>query len=158
MKTIVMLIGPPGSGKTTLANVMFPNHVRLSSDQFIEDRAKAIGLTYNAIFKYTADEAMRNLRKMRDDAIRFGHDIVWDQTNMTTSSRRKKLAVFPSDYTKIALVTDWHFDDLIFRNDARKATGRDVSVGIIKDMIAGFNQPQKYDGCGFDFILNHQNY
>jgi predicted kinase len=65
---IVILVGIPGSGKTTLALKSFPNHKRINLDT-LHTRKKE-------------DEEIANL-------LSNGHDLVVDNTNTTKKARSK---------------------------------------------------------------------
>ena len=63
---IVMLCGIPCSGKSTYVNKLltyeyWENSIILSTDNYIEEQAKRLGMTYNEVFQDCIDEATRQL-------------------------------------------------------------------------------------------------
>ena len=104
MPRLIMLIGVPGSGKTTWIRNHQHDAVVISSDDKIEAAAAAQGLTYSAVFaaeiKAATAAAMADLQQ----AVTYGRDIILDQTNLTVNSRRSKLNQVPHHYQRIALL------------------------------------------------------
>ena len=106
MSIVYMLIGVPAAGKSTwISSQKFDGStVVFSSDNHIESYAKSLNKTYNDVFKQYANTATQLMMQDLKDAIKDGYDIVWDQTNTTATSRRKKLQKIPQHYKKIAVV------------------------------------------------------
>ena len=96
-KTLHMLIGLPGSGKTYwVANRGFYfNTVVVSTDDIIETIGRQVGMTYNEMFNditYSfAEKMMMHIAKFN---INLGKNIIWDQTNLTVKTRKRKLDMF----------------------------------------------------------------
>lgn len=70
----LILCGIPCSGKSTYVQKLrtlkyWENSVVLSTDNYIEQRARELNKTYNDIFKETIKEATHNLQKELDLAI-----------------------------------------------------------------------------------------
>ena len=105
MPKFYMLIGVPGSGKSTwIKNAnLDSNTVIISTDDIIEKRARAQGLTYSDVFQAEIKSATAEMNRILGDALANNKDIVWDQTNLTVKSRRSKLAQIPEQYLKIAV-------------------------------------------------------
>ena len=93
---LFLMVGIPGSGKTTLTRIAFPNHIHISLDKI-----KEISLTKkNSIMKRHVldDEILLNQRLsktrkieyvMMSDALRDGKNIVVDDTNLTKEIRKR---------------------------------------------------------------------
>ena len=84
---IVMLCGIPCSGKSTYVNKLltyeyWENSIILSTDNYIEEQAKRLGMTYNEVFQDCIDEATRQLEMSFVRAKEEGKRIIWDQTNL----------------------------------------------------------------------------
>lgn len=145
MPTFYMLIGVPASGKSTW-RARLSEHidfVAISSDDKIENYAKSLGLTYSDVFKHVIRDASK---KMEDDlkhAICENRNIVWDQTNLTAESRRKKLMNIPAHYYKIAVYFPIP-EDL----DARLASrqGKNIPSNVMENMKSQLEIPTLDEG------------
>lgn len=105
--TLYMLIGLPGSGKSTWTNKLFElealDALILSTDNYVQAWADEEGSTYDEVF----DKAIRSATSQLDFWVRhckkFNISAVWDQTNLTAKSRAKKLRQLPN-HRKVAVV------------------------------------------------------
>lgn len=153
-----MLVGVPCSGKSTwiqnanLEKGRGRDTTILSTDNYIEQKAKERGLTYNEVFHDVIKEADR---KMWDDlryAIDNGHNIIWDQTNLNRKSRAKKLIMIPITHHKIAVVFPTpDAETLNIRLNNR--FGKNIPWVVMMDMIHSFAFPSIDEG--FDEIILH---
>lgn len=92
MTKIYIMCGVPASGKSTLRAKLLknsPNAFVYSTDDYIEDRAREEGKTYNEVFSEAIKGADKAISYYLGKAIREGKDIIWDQTNLTPAKRRK---------------------------------------------------------------------
>lgn len=147
-----MLIGVPGSGKSTWIqnqNFNFNNTVIVSTDNIIEDRAVAKGLTYSDIFQDEIKSATAEMNDSLKAAIAQQKDIVWDQTNLTKKTRRPKLMQFPIEYEKIAVffVTP---DDVELQRRLGNRPGKTIPANVLLGMKSQLQLPQLDEG--FDYI------
>ena len=136
-----MLVGIPGSGKSTFAKNQYGNYKILSSDEFRKilgdenDQSKN-DLVFKMMFTATV-EALKN-----------GESVVYDATNLT-SKRRKNLITRLKQYEFIKdckfscyiMVCD--FNECIKRQDYRE---RKVPTEIIYKMLKQFEVPTRYEG------------
>lgn len=146
--TLIMLVGLPCSGKSTEVQYLkkcFDAEV-ISTDDFIEARAKKLHATYNAIFDKTIDEATTDMEKRLKEAVKAGKSIIWDQTNLEASTRKKKLAKIPEDYYPIAYVFNEEFPILIERNAERTKNGKTIPYDVLVEMKKRFKVPKKEEG------------
>jgi len=154
MPKLVMLIGLPGGGKTTAANRLYPNFVRVSSDDFIEDYADRVGKTYGEVFQDVIARATQTMYDKLDAAIAADQDIVWDQTNLGAKARKGKLKTVPQHYEKIALVippTKENLERVQRVNQERKSKGRSIPDHIMSNMAKQFEMPTEAEG--FDEVI-----
>ncbi len=105
MHTLTILVGLPGSGKSTYLNFVddpeFGGDVFVySTDNYIEAQAKAVGKTYNDMFRDHINEATKHMNDVLAIAISAGIDVYWDQTNMSSKKRKGILSKFPKNYRK----------------------------------------------------------
>lgn len=149
----VMLCGIPTSGKSTyvdklLAMDYWKNSVVLSTDYFIEFYAKKQDKTYNEVF----DEYIKEATQMMDNLLKFavdnGKDIIWDQTNLTAGTRKKKLRRLPAQYHRGVIYFEVSLEEALERNNHRE--GKFIPESILKRMWHQFEIPTKSEG--FEYV------
>lgn len=161
---LYMLIGVPGSGKSTWVrrNRSAMNRpVILSTDAYIERQMRDYRLPYSRMFRRHIQDATQAMQAELRSAVESGRDIIWDQTNLDSASRRRKLNQVPSEYEKVAVV---------FKTPGRKLLNKrlnsrtvrssnqagalylpkDIPTQVIDQMIADFEPPSGSEG--FDRI------
>ena len=151
-----MMSGIPTSGKSTYVQngidySEFSNegYTYLSTDNYIQKKAEKEGKTYDEIFVYTIKEATEEMYKLLDFAIQSKMNIVWDQTNLTPKSRRKKLNKIPEDYEKVAVYRKIPLETAMIRNQERP--GRTIPPTVLRDMYKVFQPPSLDEG--FDKVI-----
>ena len=154
-KTLIVMIGLPGSGKSTwVRNYLKNSEVEfqiVSSDDIIMKYAEKEGLNYTEGFpKFSgiaAKEMKRNARKYAAE----GLNVIWDQTNMSVKSRKLAMSLF-KDYKKIAVVFSICPKELERRLEKReKEEGKHIPDFVIDTMSRKYNEPTKEEG--FDKIV-----
>lgn len=151
---LIMLCGLPTSGKSTfvsklLSDPAYKNSVVLSTDAYIEQVAQQLNSTYNEVFDDTIDEANRQLELTLIDAKDRGKSLVWDQTNLTPKTRKKKLSKIPSSYGRIAIWFDSTLEEALKRN--QKRPGKMIPENVLKSMSEQFVPPSCDEG--FDVVI-----
>jgi len=149
---LFMLVGLPAAGKSTWIKQNTPDAVILSTDNYIEDKASEMGKTYHEIFQSQIKHASRNLNVELNKAIESGKDIVWDQTNVAPTGRKKKLKGIPDRYYKVAVVFDVE-DAELERRLAKRAeeTGKSIPPHVLSSMRDSFIYPTREEG--FDKVI-----
>ena len=153
MSKLYMLIGVPGSGKSTWIGEQYwaSDCVLVSTDKLIDLEAGRQGKTYNDVFKDYISEATRLMNEDIQAAVEAGRDIIWDQTNTSRKSRKTKLAQVPG-YHKIAIVFDTPDEDEWQRRlDSRP--GKSIPRAVLKAMADGLQLPTEDE---FDEIWKAQ--
>ena len=150
---LVMLCGIPCSGKSTYVNKLltyeyWENAVVLSTDNYIEEQAKRLGMTYNEVFQDCIDEATRQLEMSFVRAKEEGKRIIYDQTNLSIKTRKKKLTQVPSIYKRTAVWFQVDLEEALKRNGTRE--GKFIPESILKRMYHQFEVPTLEEG--FDFV------
>lgn len=150
-----MIAGMPGCGKSTYS-APYGFDV-ISSDRYIEAYAEGCGRTYNEVFSDVASEAMGNAEHhMRDLILNGVQRIVWDQTNLTAKTRKRKLQMFNEaggkDYRKICLFFEPDWQLTMERNEIRKAFGRSIPMHVLENMFNTHQVPKKAEG--FDYVFH----
>jgi predicted kinase len=156
MPDLVMMCGIPCSGKSTYiqqgldyASFFDTGYTFLSTDNYIEKKAKKERKSYNEIFDYTIKEATEEMNKLLEFAINNDMSIVWDQTNLTPKVRKKKIKKIPEHYTKIAVYNQISLEDAIKRNKNR--TEKVIPKRVLIQMYSVFVPPTEEEG--FDKII-----
>lgn len=145
MPKMIMLIGMPGSGKSTWCKILHPNTPVVSSDAFIEEYANSIGKTYDEVFSEKIKEATKHVNFMVDKYVSNGIDFIWDQTNLTRSSRKNKLSLIPKEWTKIA----YYFDlppEIIWRQRLKSRVGKTIPDEVLHKMKIYTDLPSLDEG------------
>jgi predicted kinase len=148
MPTLYMLVGVPGSGKTTWIEKNKHNAVVLSTDNYIERYAMKTGKTYNDMFKELIGVATKQMEKDLAYAVEENRDIIWDQTNLTAKSRKSKLSKIPNNYKKIAVFFSVPSD---LRDRLASRPGKNIPEPVIISMINQLQPPTKEEG--FDEVV-----
>lgn len=146
MPKCYQLIGVPGSGKSTWIKDQewTKDCVIVSTDNHVENHAKLEGKTYNEIFE---DFMPTAVQLMVDDVIKAreaGKDIIWDQTSVSISSRKKKFNMLP-DYEHVAVVFKTPDAEELARRLANRP-GKNIPDHVMKSMIYNFNMPTEDEG------------
>ena len=151
MKKLVMMIGLPGSGKSTYAKSLtkcYPDleFVVLSTDDYIENKAVANGTTYADIFQDTYKEAEEFMFAKLQYAIDNGISVFWDQTNLNKKTRMKKLDKIPDDYVRaFVLYSNTDIDSLLERQKNRKPT-KIIPRHVMTNMANSLEWPDADEG------------
>jgi predicted kinase len=144
-----MLIGVPGSGKTTWIKNNKNDAVVLSTDDYIERIAAEQGKTYSEVFKDEIDSANTHMSQELTRAIKNSDDIIWDQTNLTVKSRKGKLSKIPKNYRKVAVYFSVPQD---LRQRLASRPGKTIPEPVIISMINQLQPPSKEEG--FDEVVH----
>jgi tRNA uridine 5-carbamoylmethylation protein Kti12 len=149
----VMLCGIPTSGKSTYVDKLlrldyWQNSVVLSTDYYIEFYAKQQGKTYNEVFDEYVKEATKQMDELLQYAIKNNKHIIWDQTNLTTGTRKKKLRRVPPEYHCGVIYFQLSLEEALERNNHRK--GKFIPKDILKRMWHQFEVPIIEEG--FEYV------
>ena len=153
MPECVFLCGIPCSGKSTYVEKLktipyWENAVVLSTDAYIEKQAQRMGMTYNQIFDDCISEATRQLELAFIEAKDRGENLIWDQTNLTVKTRKKKLSKLPSFYARGVIYFEISLEEALERNKNRE--GKFIPESILKRMYQQLEIPTKNED--FDYV------
>jgi predicted kinase len=146
MPKCYQLVGVPGSGKSTWVSTQdwALGLTVVSTDNFVEDYAKAQGKTYSEVFDEYMPTAVDLMSKVVTHAREHGHDIVWDQTSTTVKSRTRKFRML-RDYEHIAVVFKTPDADELAKRLASRP-GKNIPDHVMRSMIEGFEMPTEEEG------------
>ena len=152
---VLMLIGPPLSGKTTWINNNFSDKevTIISRDQIVLDIAGTND--YNYAFKtVNQKEIDRELQSQIKDASSNKENTIVDMTNMTSKRRSNTLSNFGDEYTKIGVIFPIvGMDEYKRRNDKRELEeSKFIPEHVIKRMISSYQKIREDEG--FDKIIS----
>lgn len=160
--TFIMMIGVPGSGKSTFVNALLeaikPEEMGVASTDFgIEAYAKANGITYSEAFKEANFKKINSEMKASIDRwVKAKQSFLWDQTNVIRSARGKKLRMIPADFFKVAVSMEVPEKVLFERLDKRAAdTGKHIDRAVVGRFFKQYETPLKSEG--FDAIYEVLN-
>lgn len=150
---VIILIGPPLSGKTTWIRNNFPDVDVISRDEILMD-------VYGSR-NYT--EAFKNVNQKRVDKVlhdtfvkynREKRNVIVDMTHMGSKRRKMNLNYFTDDYYKIGIIFPILSDEEYKRrNEKRKSDeNKDIPESVIKRMISQYQNIKS--GEGFDKVIS----
>jgi predicted kinase len=146
MARCYQLVGVPASGKSTwIADQIWALGLTVvSTDNFVEDYAKAQGKTYSEVFDEYMPTAVDLMAKVVIHAREHGHDVIWDQTSTSVKSRARKFRMLP-DYEHIAIVFKTPDADELAKRLASRP-GKNIPEHVMKSMIDHFEMPSEEEG------------
>ncbi|MGI2329479.1 AAA family ATPase [Planococcus sp. YIM B11945] len=153
MPRIKMLIGLPGSGKTTYAKQLMktePDWIHLSSDNIAYAE---FGIGTSIDHQYVFEE----LYKQTSTALETGKNVIYDATNLASKKRRSflnRIQKFEAEAEAVVFFTP--YDLLKNRNQERSARER-VPDCIIERYIRAFHFPRKDEKFNCITVISAKN-
>lgn len=150
---VMLLVGPPLSGKSTWIRSNFPEVKVISRDEIVMEVAQT--RDYNKAFaEVDHKEVDRILAQRLNQSNIDDENVIVDMTNMTSKRRKQTLNFFGDNFYKIAVIfpilTD---EDYQSRNQKRiSEENKDLPLSIIKRMISSYQTVSKEEG--FDKIIS----
>jgi len=152
---LYMLCGVSYSGKSTyvrkLSNTLLEEFTILDVDSYIERQALLKNKTYTEVFKESIGLANLELNMSLKKAIASHHTIIWDQTNLTVSTRMKKLNLVPDWYTKIAVYFPIPSQKELLKRRTERPN-KEISFELIQEQILRYEIPTFIEG--FNKVIN----
>lgn len=138
--SLILLVGPPGVGKTTYATEYIKSHpgtVHLASDKIRKELwgDETIQDNPNEVFSLMHNRAIA--------ALNFGSDVIYDATNMTRKDRSSIIAACPK-FVKIEAHIVWAPIEACIKRDASRK--RSVGKEVIDRMLKRFQAPYYDEG------------
>lgn len=143
MKTpsLYIMCGLPCSGKSTFAKSISGFKI-LSSDDYIEQRAKELQKTYNEVFDETIQLANKLFFFDVFTEAKQENDIIIDRTNITKSTRQNFIKIF-KNHEPVIFYFNTPIEIIKKRN---KRPGKFISDEILDSMLK-YLQPPLEDEC-----------
>lgn len=149
MAICYIMIGLPGSGKSTWIKDNLKGIPVISSDAIIEEIAKKNGTSYDFEFKdnisFANKEFERNIKEAVDNNLTF----IVDRTNLSMKVRKRLIDSLPLSYQVKAVF----FHTPSKKEHARrlkKRPGKTIPKEVLESMILNFEEPLLDEG--FDEI------
>jgi len=149
---ILILCGPPLSGKTTFIKKYFPDTEVISRDEILMEVYGS--RNYSEAFKNVDQKKVdKTLRDRMTEYGKEGRNVLVDMTNLTPKTRKANLAYFGKDYYKAAVAFPiLPMDEYKRRNDYRNETeNKYIPDGVLRSMISNYVVPTLDEG--FDEII-----
>ena len=150
---VIILIGPPLSGKTTWIRENFPTTEVISRDEIVMEVYGSRNYT-EAFKSVDQKEVDKVLTQKFLDSNKEKKNVIVDMTHMASKRRKQNLNYFTDDYYKLGVIfpilTD---DEYVKRNQKRiEEENKDLPMGIVKSMISSY-QPITSDE-GFNKVIS----
>lgn len=149
---VIILVGPPLSGKTTWIKNNFPNTHVISRDEIIMELFGSRNYT-EAFDKVDQKEVDRILDLRLREANLQKNNVIIDMTHMVSKRRKANLAYFTDDYYKMAVIFPILTDEEYQRRNLKRIEeeNKDLPMHVIKRMISSYQPISKEEG--FDKII-----
>lgn len=151
---VMVLIGPPLSGKTTFINEKFNKDEVdiISRDQILLDLSETND--YNLAFKTVNQKLVDDELKSRlVNSGKSNKNVIIDMTNMSSKRRKHNLSYFDDNFYKVAVlfpILEW--SEYLKRNEKRSVNeNKFIPEEVIKNMISNY-QEVRYDE-GFNKVI-----
>jgi predicted kinase len=136
---VIILIGPPLSGKTTWIRENFPTTEVISRDETVMEVYGSRNYT-EAFNNVDQKEVDKVLTQKFLDANVAKKNVIVDMTHMASKRRKQNLNYFTNDYYKLAVIFPiLSEEEYVKRNQKRiEEENKDLPMGIVKSMISSY--------------------
>ena len=150
---VIILIGPPLSGKTTWIRENFPTTEVISRDEIVMEVYGSRNYT-EAFKSVDQKEVDKVLTQKFIDANKEKKNVIVDMTHMASKRRKQNLNYFTDDYYKLGVIFPILSDEEYEKRNQKRIEeeNKDLPMGIVKSMISSY-QPITSDE-GFNKIIS----
>ncbi len=149
---VIILVGPPMSGKSTWVKANFPDTEVISRDEILMEVYGS--RNYSEAFKNVDQKKVdKTLRDRMTEYGKEGRNVLVDMTNLSPKTRKANLAYFDKDYYKAAVAFPiLSMEEYKRRNDYRNETeNKYIPDNVLRSMISNYVVPTLDEG--FDEII-----
>ena len=149
---VIILIGPPLSGKSTWIRENFPTTEVISRDEIVMEVYGS--RNYTEAFKSVDQKEVDKVLAQRFlDANKEKKNVIVDMTHMASKRRKQNLNYFSNDYYKLGVIFPILSDDEYERRNQKRIEeeNKDLPMRIVKSMISSY-QPITTDE-GFNKVI-----
>ena len=150
---VIVLIGPPLSGKSTWIRENFPTTEVISRDEILMEVYGSKNYT-EAFKNVDQKEVDKVLHEKLVDVSSKNKNVIVDMTHMASKRRRHNLNYFSDDYYKLAVIFPILSDEEYERRNKKRIEeeNKDLPMHVIKNMISSY-QPVSTEE-GFDKVIS----
>jgi predicted kinase len=150
---VIILVGPPLSGKSTWIRENFPTTEVISRDEIVMEVYGS--RNYTEAFKSVDQKEVDKVLAQRFlDANKEKKNVIVDMTHMASKRRKQNLNYFTDDYYKLGVIFPILSDDEYERRNKKRIEeeNKDLPMKIVKSMISSY-QPITPDE-GFNKVIS----
>jgi predicted kinase len=150
---VIILVGPPLSGKTSFIRQNFPDTEVISRDEILMDvwGSKNYDEAFNGVNQREVDRVLHQRMVSANDAHR---NVIIDMTHMTSKRRKNNLDYFSDDYYKLAIIFPILDESEYERRNLKRAAeeNKSIPMHVIKSMISQYQTIREDEG--FDKVYS----
>lgn len=156
---LFLLVGLPAAGKSTFREDLITagesktGYAVISTDDYIEEVAKNLNLTYDAIWSEKYPDADKAMGQYFDFAIERGMDMIIDRCNISKKSRARWVKGTPDFYHRVAVIFETPPKEI---HDLRLTSrpGKAIPEKAITDMKDRYEKPTIDEGFDEVIVVN----
>ena len=144
---VIILIGPPLSGKSTWIRENFPDTTVICRDEILMDVYGSRNYT-EAFKNVDQKEVDRVLHQSLVDANKEKKNVIVDMTHMGSKRRKQNLNYFTNDYYKLAVIFPILSDEEYVRRNQKRIEeeNKNIPMSVIKSMISSYQTISPEEG------------
>jgi len=144
---VIILVGPPLSGKTTWIRNNFPTTDVISRDEIVMEVYGSRNYT-EAFKSVDQKEVDRVLDARLKQANLLKKNVIIDMTHMASKRRKQNLDYFSDDYYKLAVIFPILQEEEYERRNKKRIEeeNKDLPMHIVKSMISSYQPIRPEEG------------